>query len=79
MFRQRKGKAMTTVVRKIKSAQPMGQYVATGLDAAKNAVQFLVIAVGSKNTIKWGDGRTEMVTDSKLTRLQATYSWATDF
>ncbi len=67
------------VVRKVKSAQPVGQYVATGLDAAKKAVQFLVIAMGAKNTIRWADGRTERVSDVKLAQLQSAHSWSTDF
>lgn len=67
------------VVRKVKSAQPVGRYVATGLDAAKKAVQFLVVAMGTKNTIRWADGRTERVTDAKLAQLQAAHSWSSDF
>ncbi len=67
------------VVRKVKSAQPTGQYVATGLDAAKMAAQFLVVAVGTKNTIQWADGRTERVTDAKLAQLQNAHSWSANF
>ena len=67
------------VVRKVKSAQPVGQYVATGLDAAKKVVQLLVVAMGAKNTIRWADGRTERVTDAKLAQLQSAHSWSTDF
>ena len=62
-----------------KPAQPMGQYRPTTIDAAKAAADFLVTAVGRRNTITWRDGRTELVNDAKLARLQSAHTWATDF
>jgi hypothetical protein len=71
---------MTTTCTLIRAAQQMGQYRATGLDAAKAAAAFRLVAVGSKkNTIVWQDGRVELVSDSKLAKLQAANTWATDF
>ncbi len=70
---------MTATCTLISTAQPMGQYRATGLDAAKAAAAFRLVAVGAKNTIVWQDGRTELVSDSKLAKLQAANTWATDF
>ena len=64
---------------KTRSAQPMGQYKPTGVDAAKAAAEFRLIAVGSKNTIVWADGRSDYVTDAKLSKLQAAHTWAADF
>lgn len=66
------------ISRLVKSAQPMGTYKPTGLDAVKAAAEFLVTAVGKKTSIRWADGRVEHVTDAKLTRLQAAHAWATD-
>lgn len=70
---------MTTTCTLIRTAQPMGQYKATSIDAAKAAAAFRLVAVGSKNSIVWQDGRTELVSDSKLAKLQAANTWATDF
>jgi hypothetical protein len=63
----------------ISKAQPMGQYKPTGLDATKAAADFLVVATGSKTTIRWADGRAELVSDSKLAKLQSANVWSTDF
>ena len=70
---------MTTTCTLIKTAQPMGQYKPTSVDAAKAAAAFRLVAVGSKNSIVWADGRADLVTDAKLAKLQAANTWATDF
>jgi hypothetical protein len=71
---------MQVTVRKVKDAQPMGQYIPTIIDAAKKAVDFRLVDVsGVKNVIVWGDGRSERVTDKQLAKLQSIHSWATDF
>ena len=62
-----------------KPAQPMGTYRPTTVDAAKAAADFLVAAVGRRNTIVWANGRTQLVTDASLDKLQAVHTWATDF
>ena len=62
-----------------RTAQPMGEYRATPVDAAKAAAAFRLIAVGKKNTIVWASGASEQVTDTKLMKLQSAHSWATDF
>lgn len=67
------------ISRLVKRAPPQGDYRATGLDAIKASAQFLVTAVGAKTSIRWADGRVEAVSDSKLARLQAAHTWATDF
>jgi hypothetical protein len=72
-------KVGSAVVRKVQDAQPMGNYVATAVDAAKRAVDFRLTDIGSKNTIIWKDGKVEMVTDRTLEKLQAKHTWAPDF
>ncbi len=69
---------MTATVTKTHSAQPVGTYVPTNVDARKAAADFLLIQVGP-NVIRWQDGRQERVSARQLTRLQATHSWHTDF
>lgn len=80
------GKTMTTTAaapavtfRKVKDAQPMGEYKPTSVDEAKKAADFRLIAVGTKNDIVWKDGRRESVTRRQLAKLQAAHTWATDF
>ncbi|UIF89412.1 hypothetical protein [Cupriavidus sp. UYPR2.512] len=69
-----------TTVRKIKDAQPMGQYKPTAVDEQKRAADFRLVDVcGSKNVIVWKDGRCECVTDRQLSKLKEAHSWATDF
>ena len=70
---------MTTTCTLIRAAKPMGKYKATGIDAAKEKAAFRLIAVGKKNSIVWADGRPELVTDSKLAKLQSTHTWEADF
>jgi hypothetical protein len=70
---------MTATCTLIRTAQPMGQYTATGLDAAKVAAAFRLVAVGAKNSIVWQDGRSQLVNDSNLAKLQAANTWAADF
>ena len=70
---------MTATCTLIRTAQPMGQYKETNIDATKAAAAFRLVAVGSKNSIVWSDGRAELVSDSKLAKLQAAHTWATDF
>ena len=70
---------MSATISKIKDAQPMGEYKPTGIDTAKKAADFRLVAVSRKNTIIWKDGRLEYVTDKQLERLQAKHSWASDF
>lgn len=65
--------------RLVRKAQPMGKYKPTSADAAKAAADFRLTAVGKKNTIVWADGRSEQVTDAKLTKLQSAHTWTTDF
>lgn len=67
---------MEATFTKIKSAQPMGQYQPTAIDTAKASADFRLLDM---NTIRWQDGRTEYVTRAKLTKLQKTHTWATDF
>lgn len=69
---------MTASVIKTKSAQPMGTYQPTSVDAAKAAADFRLLQV-SPYFIAWKDGRRETVTSRQLKKLQATHTWATDF
>ena len=62
-----------------KPAQPRGVYRPTTVDAAKAAADFRITVVGRHNTIKWRDGRTELVKDARLAQLQAAHTWTTDF
>ena len=71
---------MTYTITQTRTAQPMGQYQPTELDARKAAAAFRLIACyGRKNAIVWHDGREQVVTDRKLVALQAAHTWATDF
>lgn len=63
----------------IRTAQPMGIYKPTSVDAAKAAAAFRLVAVGKQNSIVWADGRGELVTDAKLAKLQEVNTWTTDF
>lgn len=67
---------MEVTLTKIKSAQPMGQYQPTAIDAMKAAADFRLLDL---DTIRWKDGRTEFVTRAKLAKLQKSHTWATDF
>ncbi|KAF7956343.1 hypothetical protein AWV80_38765 [Cupriavidus sp. UYMU48A] len=70
----------TATLRKVKDAQPMGQYKPTAVDARKAGADFLLVDVsGAENVIVWRDGRSERVSDRRLATLQASHSWATDF
>lgn len=70
----------TAKIRKVKDAQPMGQYKPTPVDARKAAADFRLVDVsGAKNVIVWRDGRSERVSDRRLATLKASHSWATDF
>lgn len=64
---------------KTQDAQPMDQYKTTAIDEAKKNADFRLLDVGSKNTIRWKDGRTERVTSKQLAKLQAEHTWAPDF
>jgi hypothetical protein len=64
---------------KTQDAQPMGEYKPTAVDDAKKNADFRLVAVGTKNTIIWKDGRTELVTRKQLAKLQASHTWAPDF
>lgn len=68
-----------TTIRQVSKSQVMGVYKATALDAAKKSAGFRLIAIGSRNTIVWADGGSEMVTDAKLAKLQAAHTWSADF
>ena len=58
----------------------LGEYRETAVDRQKAAADFLILDVsGSRNTIRWRDGRIELVTDRQLDRLQARHTSATDF
>jgi hypothetical protein len=70
---------MNAIARKVKDAQPMGQYQQTTIDAAKASAEFRLTYVGKKHTIVWANGSTEQVTDAKLAKLQAAHTWAADF
>ncbi len=70
---------MNYICRLVRKAQPMGVYNPTAIDAAKDAADFRLIAVGKKNTIVWRNGASELVTDNKLAKLQSSHTWATDF
>lgn len=62
-----------------RTAQPMGQYRPTSVDASKAAAAFRLTSVGKKNTIVWASGASEQVTDAKLSKLQSAFAWAADF
>lgn len=67
-------------VRKVRDAQPIGQYRPTAVDERKDAADFRLVDVsGSTNVIVWKDGRSERVTDRQLSTLKDAHSWATDF
>ncbi|MGF6996795.1 hypothetical protein [Paraburkholderia sp. GAS32] len=73
----------TTAVtfRKVKDAQPMGEYKPTAVDEAKKTADFRILSMGSgrHNSIAWRDGRRENVTSRELAKLQKSHTWATDF
>lgn len=69
---------MQATITKTKSAQPMGQYQPTAIDAAKAAADFRLLQV-SPYVIAWKDGRRERVTERQLKKLQAAHTWTTDF
>lgn len=70
---------ITVTFRKVRSAQPCGEYKPTAVDAAKAAADFRIVAMGKKATIYWRDGRIEHVTEKQLEKLQQGHSWACDF
>lgn len=71
---------MEATIRKVKDAEPMGEYTPTAVDAAKASADFRLVDVTcAKKVIVWKDGRTERVTSRQLAKLQAAHSWVTDF
>lgn len=70
---------MHATITLIRKAQPMGEYTPTVIDERKAEADFRILAVGSKNTIRWRDGRTEQVTRRQLAKLESQHTWATDF
>lgn len=70
---------MTTAeLSKTQDAQPAGTYTPTAVDEQKAAAAFRLISA-DPYIIRWQDGRTERVTARRLTQLQNTHIWATDF
>lgn len=69
---------MKATCTKTQSAQTMGEYKPTAIDAAKAAADFRLLQV-CPCVIRWQDGRTETVTRPQLTKLQQAHTWATDF
>jgi hypothetical protein len=82
---------MQATITKTKSAQPMGTYQPTSLDARKAAATVLVTAAYrsgyditckaaiSGRGIKHHGGDRYHVTERRLNELKATHTWATDF
>jgi len=62
-----------------KQAQTSGEYKPTGRDEQKKSVEFRLVSTGKKNGIVWNSGKSELVTDAMLAKLQASHSWTTDF
>ncbi len=62
--------------KKLQDAQPVGEYKPTELDKRKQEADFRLIDL---NYIVWKDGRRQYVTKRELKKLQATYTWVTDF
>jgi hypothetical protein len=69
---------MNTQITKTLTAQTMGQYKTTSVDAAKAAADFRLISV-SPYIVAWNNGTTERVTARQLKKLQAEHTWSADF
>lgn len=69
---------MTTTFTKTKEAQTLGTYKTTQIDSTKTNADFRLTQV-APNYIVWQDGKSEIVTSAKLKKLQAQFSWVTDF
>ncbi len=69
---------MSTNFTKTQTAQTMGEYKPTNVDAEKLTVDFRIVSA-SPFYIRWNDGRGEMVTAAKLKRLQKSNTWTADF
>lgn len=69
---------MNTQITKTQSAQTLGQYVQTTVDATKAEADFRLTSV-SPYIVAWSNGTTERVTARQLKKLQAAHTWATDF
>lgn len=82
---------MNATITKTKSAEPMGTYKPTTIDAAKRTADFLILYayangydIRSKHDlsgrgIKVVSGSVYHVTEAALERLKAKFTWATDF
>ena len=68
----------TAIFTKVSDDMPMGEYTPTALDAYKASVDFRVMQM-SPIYIRWANGNGEIVTPTKLKKLQKSHSWATDF
>jgi len=71
-----KDKKMQSTLIKIENAPTVGEYKATGVDTMKAQADFLLKDL---SYIVWKDGRGQRVTKRELTKLQKTFTWATDF
>ena len=56
----------------------LGTYKTTQIDSTKTNADFRLTQV-APNYIVWQDGKSEIVTSAKLKKLQAQFSWVTDF
>jgi len=71
---------MNITLVKTQSAQPMGTYKPTAIDAQKQGADFRLIEVAERfNRIVWRDGHSERVSDWQLANLQSLHTWAADF
>lgn len=69
---------MNATLTKTQSAQQMGEYKPTAIDAEKAAADFRLLQVGPC-VIRWRNGRTETVGRAQLAKLKKAHTWATDF
>lgn len=72
-----KNKTMT-IFTKTQSHQVTGEYKETSIDINKSNADFLIKQM-SPIYIKWNSGEAEIVSKSKLNKLQSTFTWLTDF
>lgn len=67
-----------TTFKKIKEAEPMGEYKPTAIDERKKEVDFLLLQV-RPSVIKWKDGKTQLVTRRQLYKLMEKHTFMCDF
>jgi hypothetical protein len=69
---------ITVTIKKIASAQQVGEYKPTNIDLSKKEADFRLVQV-APYYIRWKSGEGQTVTLRQLNKLKHNHTWVTDF